>query len=457
MSFDFLDINFPQITLPTLRSINVSTHINFQLRSEFIAEFAKSAVEPINSFSTDLTHSLPKKIAPDIQIESPSQNININLQSSNILESIQEQLTTFAIFREKEKDIELETGEFSEYFIRELTTAGLTDQALALEENLLKAHHDQTKLTESLLETNDHRFSLLKEYIQAQYDETAPLQEIVDTLTDTTPSAGLVYAPEVRYMSDETLRSSSILSAYEATFDTVPLSPSLSPDRSLERSALALSKSVRQLADTTSSSSSSVSSIASGYSPQYRGIYILTPSGVQTHLMDYVEYLNGSEQVDRTDIDKDGDSDYIYTMNGVIYIKYSTLKEPTKVIDRSITVQTLSSTDPILPYVPNYFHEQSHSPGRLSVSFSPARTLEREWRMEFYDRYTEDDAISLGAHDDRTTPRHVVDIISHDRTLSSQSEVPVMRVLDQVTNPRDFTLLSPKIDFFTGSVSFTLV
>lgn len=80
MSFDFLDINFPQITLPTIRNITVSSHVNFQLRSEFIAEFAKSAVKPINSFSTDLTHSLPKKIIPDIQVESPVQNIQLNLQ-----------------------------------------------------------------------------------------------------------------------------------------------------------------------------------------------------------------------------------------------------------------------------------------------------------------------------------------------------------------------------------------
>ena len=81
LSFDFLNVNFPQLTLPTVRDITVSSHVNFQLRSDFIAEFAKSAVKPLNEFSTDLTQILPKKIIDDINIKSPIENVNIKLQS----------------------------------------------------------------------------------------------------------------------------------------------------------------------------------------------------------------------------------------------------------------------------------------------------------------------------------------------------------------------------------------
>lgn len=78
---DFLDISFPQFSIPSIREIRVSSHINFELRSEFIAEFAQAAVQPINAFGADLGRALPKKVGEDIRIDSPS-NININIQSS---------------------------------------------------------------------------------------------------------------------------------------------------------------------------------------------------------------------------------------------------------------------------------------------------------------------------------------------------------------------------------------
>lgn len=213
------------------------------------------------------------------------------------------------------------------------------------------------------------------------------------------------------------------------------------------------------MADTTSVSvsSQSDSSVAAGYTPKYRGIYILTPSGIQTHLLDYVEYLNGSERVEKIDIDKDGDGDYLYTMNGVLYVKYSTLQEPQKVRENEIKVVRLDTGILPSPYVPNAFHEQVHILGRLSVTFSPARSTDREWRMEFYDRYTEDDSIDLGTHDASLAPKHIVDIVSLESSAKTSQEYVVPRSLDRVNNPAGFILSSPKIDFFTGSVTFTLV
>ena len=38
----------------------------------------------------------------------------------------------------------------------------------------------------------------------------------------------------------------------------------------------------------TTTSSSAAAGIAEGYSPHYQGIYIRTPSGIQTQLFDYI-------------------------------------------------------------------------------------------------------------------------------------------------------------------------
>ncbi len=45
--------------------------------------------------------------------------------------------------------------------------------------------------------------------------------------------------------------------------------------------------------------------IAAGYSPRYQGIYIRTPSGIQTQLFDYIAPLTDETRVDAIDIDQD--------------------------------------------------------------------------------------------------------------------------------------------------------
>lgn len=50
LSFDFLKIKFPQFSVSSLKEIRASTHVNFNLRSDFISTFARGAVKPLNSF-----------------------------------------------------------------------------------------------------------------------------------------------------------------------------------------------------------------------------------------------------------------------------------------------------------------------------------------------------------------------------------------------------------------------
>lgn len=80
LPFDFLSVKFPQISIPGIKEIRVSTHVNFELKSDFIVEFAKSAVKPINRLNTDFS-KIPTKIAPDINISTPP-NINITPSGS---------------------------------------------------------------------------------------------------------------------------------------------------------------------------------------------------------------------------------------------------------------------------------------------------------------------------------------------------------------------------------------
>ncbi len=46
----------------------MATHVNFNIRSDFITEFAKQAVKPVNEFTTDLGRGIPKKIGEDVNV-----------------------------------------------------------------------------------------------------------------------------------------------------------------------------------------------------------------------------------------------------------------------------------------------------------------------------------------------------------------------------------------------------
>lgn len=78
-------------------------------------------------------------------------------------------------------------------------------------------------------------------------------------------------------------------------------------DRQVDRLMAASTLSPSDLVDQTP--------IAEGYTPNYEGIYILTPiSGVQTRLFDYLDELDPTDTAEVIDIDADGDEDYIYMM-----------------------------------------------------------------------------------------------------------------------------------------------
>lgn len=54
------------------------------MRSEFISEFARTAVKPVNSFQTDLKMGIPKKIGEDVNIQSVKidKKINFNIEEN---------------------------------------------------------------------------------------------------------------------------------------------------------------------------------------------------------------------------------------------------------------------------------------------------------------------------------------------------------------------------------------
>lgn len=94
------------------------------------------------------------------------------------------------------------------------------------------------------------------------------------------------------------------------------------------------------------------------------------------------------------DIDKDGDLDYLFLLDGIVYVKYSWLHVPQKIQDTTQKISSISPND-LLPYVPDYFHENVSTPKELNFSFTPSSQEEKEWRVDFFDQYIEWDYLDI--------------------------------------------------------------
>ena len=178
--------------------------------------------------------------------------------------------------------------------------------------------------------------------------------------------------------------------------------------------------------------------IAPGYTPNFRGIYIVTESGTQTRLFDYTETLQEDSPSTRVDIDRDGDLDYLFLLDGALFLKRTTLTEPRKIIDTDRTIIEIDENSP-LPTAPNYFTEYVSLPNNINISYEAARAEETIWRTTFYDRYLEWDMVDLGEHDDSLSPQHILEVFSYDPDIVLYDK-KVLRSLDRVSNPDSFVI-----------------
>lgn len=243
LPMDFIDVQFPQFSMPELKEIRISTHLNYTLRTDFITEFAKNAVKPINEWSTNLSQSVPSKIDAlekaadsiengannladgvrdgvqkvqdganniknDIQnksdaIDNKFDQIENNLQnksdaiedgvqdavndtfkasSYNNIEDVTNLLAPIIAQLESEKDIFLDTDEFAKYFKSELIAAGFTRDAALLDDKMRAAKIEAEKLQKELEDFNREKFDLLYKFIDEQEEQNAKLQNLIDMM-----------------------------------------------------------------------------------------------------------------------------------------------------------------------------------------------------------------------------------------------------------------------------------
>ncbi len=83
-----------------------------------------------------------------------------------------------------ESNIYLDTTQFREHILTQLDIAGLKSNKDSLLKELAKSEKEADKFIQETIDEHNERFDMLQQYIQAEYDSTAELQNILDMITD---------------------------------------------------------------------------------------------------------------------------------------------------------------------------------------------------------------------------------------------------------------------------------
>jgi hypothetical protein len=138
----------------------------------------------------------------------------------------------------------------------------------------------------------------------------------------------------------------------------------------------------------------------------------------------------------KTDIDKDGDMDYLFLLDGALFLKRTTTKEPPKIVDTTVRTSPLEAS-PIS--APDFFREDTSIPGNLMFSYQASQSGETIWQTRLFDRYLEWDILTQGNHDESTSPQHIIETfapLDQDRS----STTTIARSLKRVSNPESFVI-----------------
>lgn len=83
--------------------------------------------------------------------------------------------------------------------------------------------------------------------------------------------------------------------------------------------------------------------------------------------------------------------DYLYLLDGTLYLKKTHLRNTTKIVDTRITINSIDLT--MTPTAPDFFHENTPLSNIFSFSYDTTDDSDSMWRVEFYDKYMEWDML----------------------------------------------------------------
>ncbi|PID87581.1 hypothetical protein CSB07_00690 [Candidatus Gracilibacteria bacterium] len=408
LSTDFLNVSFPQFSFPFVDSIRVNTYVNLEYETDFLVEFAKQVSSPINRKTSDFTNIFDLDL--DFQNidfrdkELPDYNKSIGLNNQKQAEfALLKSILFIKNYISENKDKTLTNSEFKKEVFKTLSSTSLTKEPRYDE---LKKTWDyaknysfskEDKIIEKLQKNNREKFDALKDIINTEIIKTKKLKKDLQKPIRKVAKNNSSLEKYNKHLSsfneeafkniDKFVNSKGNYMKEELEKESSKLKTKLSLVSKKSNNKIKAPMSLAASLGAPSASANSCSPSGNG-NHVYEGIYIVENSR-HYRLFDYLDELEGDEEIKTFDIDNDGDNDIFYFVNGVLYLKENLLKtknktyleETAKTIDTSNN-KFLNNSE-FLESV-NDPEEISISSSILNISFSSIKDV-YNYRLSYYD------------------------------------------------------------------------
>ncbi len=429
---DFLNLDMASMAdlqIPGMKEIRVSTYLNLELKTDFIAEAARQIVRPINEFGADMRWLLPKEVGTTVDMRNTvPKNIRLNYNSETLKKW---DATLFGIIWDKdlgESDIE----EFKKIFISEVNKIEnpfVRKQFLDIYSEMIHPEMgDANEFIASLEKDQKERFQEIYDYLDSEQKEVQNFENELNRLIKNYSNSDLLsrFSPSTSVQMAESSQSNNAINPYiekinarsEWVFDALYQGKKDSYVSALETEGTILSNKLRSMRlavndgiNTSSEYNPMKSWDTSVPTSVYQGVYAIDSGWNRVWLFDYFDELNGEEEIIRVDYDNDGDRDYLYMNGNGIFLKENHEFTPHKNRDTAVQeISSISLEDELLSPAPNYFHEAITTPNSINVTFAPIRKeLDDYFRLEYYNRIYEFD-LNTSIPQNSSSWRHVVDL-----------------------------------------------
>lgn len=145
----------------------------------------------------------------------------------------------------------------------------------------------------------------------------------------------------------------------------------------------------------------------------------------------------------------DGDMDYLFLLDGILYLKKSNTYQPNKILDTTIETQDIDSS--LVPSAADFFHENISLSHIFSFSYDAPQLVDAMWRVEFYDQYIQWDMSQLDSGNNSTSP-HIIELVDVEKLTKNKT----LRVLRSIDTPSELVIEGPRMEILTGAMDFVV-
>lgn len=480
MPLDFIDLSLPQFSLPFVDAIEIKSFLNLEFWSDFITEMVRSWVEPLWSFTNDVTN-MTKIWIPNVDLRNnvPS-DVNINIKQDwtinpSVWIDTKQLIKIFAFWLSKKinnmiyyidenKDIKVDNKDFISIVnlalsSKEVANNPKTEKLRNLWTEVWNLTYEkENKKISELLKNNEEKFQTVKNILNTEIEQTKSQRKVLEkklfkdewifknVSSEYDIKAKIsIYNEKLRPYNYNLAKSitnfknswnkerNELKAKWKQILETVNswinnLNKELLKNEESKNNILAINSN-----STNNTSSSNQDS--SDYWYNYEWLYVLE-NDKSYRLIDYSSELNGDEQTTIIDNDLDNDDDLLYMVNNELFLKENLDKNPINkeyLTDSPIIVSSKNNKffnqDKYIEAV-NYFREWKVSNWNINLIFDSSTDENiNNYRVEIYKIVDKFDNEWLGTYIPKNITKLIIDSFSNveNSTISSQNENYTLR------------------------------